>query len=340
MSRQKPSREQQKRISAKIRKLINEGYEPDQAAAIAYEYSREHKLGPRGGVERNPISLNEKFILFVLPRMNLHISSWGDYSTTVSVENIIKHVIPSIHENIEHGNDIEFIGKKFFRKSSKPYNGIEPFVIEYKDKSGIAIYHKDEETLDYLIANMIIPEIHRYFPGEFESNPRHELEREFSTALYLLSKKPNLINQIPSNIKELFQKAGYVHGNQITEAGEKYLKFIKSRVAREAIASNPHGHYLQGKVIKKHGEFFARVLDKGILKDRLFHLKNQKDGPGLYGETIYFLINENDEATDYHTHDEYLNELHSSPDRYEVVFEDDPHDLDYEPYSDDDLERY
>ena len=239
MSRQKPSREQQKRISAKIRKLINEGYEPDQAAAIAYEYSREHKLGPRGGVERNPISLNEKFILFVLPRMNLHISSWGDYSTTVSVENIIKHVIPSIHENIEHGNDIEFIGKKFFRKSSKPYNGIEPFVIEYKDKSGIAIYHKDEETLDYLIANMIIPEIHRYFPGEFESNPRHELEREFSTALYLLSKKPNLINQIPSNIKELFHKAGYVSGNQITEAGEKYLKFIKSRVAQDAVASNP-----------------------------------------------------------------------------------------------------
>src|SRR5271155_724202 len=51
----KLSKQTQKRVSLKIRKLISEGYERDQAAAIAYKYARAHKLGPRGGKKRNPI---------------------------------------------------------------------------------------------------------------------------------------------------------------------------------------------------------------------------------------------------------------------------------------------
>lgn len=45
----------QKRISLKIRKLVNEGYSPKQAAAIAYSMARKHTLGTRGGyVRKNP----------------------------------------------------------------------------------------------------------------------------------------------------------------------------------------------------------------------------------------------------------------------------------------------
>lgn len=55
MKRKKLSRPLQKKASMKIAKLIREGYEPDQAAAIAYQMARAHKIGPRGGRKRNPI---------------------------------------------------------------------------------------------------------------------------------------------------------------------------------------------------------------------------------------------------------------------------------------------
>lgn len=48
-----PMKSQWKRVSAKIRKLIDEGYPQKQAVAIALKMSREHKLGPRGG-KKNP----------------------------------------------------------------------------------------------------------------------------------------------------------------------------------------------------------------------------------------------------------------------------------------------
>jgi hypothetical protein len=38
------------RVSRKILKLIHEGYPVKQAAAIAYKYEREHKIGPKGGL--------------------------------------------------------------------------------------------------------------------------------------------------------------------------------------------------------------------------------------------------------------------------------------------------
>jgi hypothetical protein len=51
----KLSRPAQKRVSQKIRKLIHEGYEQAQAAAIAYKMERAHLLGSRGGKkQKNP----------------------------------------------------------------------------------------------------------------------------------------------------------------------------------------------------------------------------------------------------------------------------------------------
>jgi hypothetical protein len=55
MSHKKLSRPAQKRVSQKIRKLILEGYETAQAAAIAYKMERAHLLGPKGGKkQKNP----------------------------------------------------------------------------------------------------------------------------------------------------------------------------------------------------------------------------------------------------------------------------------------------
>jgi hypothetical protein len=57
--RSKMGRAAQKRISQKIAFLIREGYAQDQAAAIAYSYERKGKLGPRGGIKKNPIEDRE-----------------------------------------------------------------------------------------------------------------------------------------------------------------------------------------------------------------------------------------------------------------------------------------
>ena len=46
-------REKNKRRSAKIRKLINEGYPQKQAVAIAYSYEKRGCIGPRGGLKKS-----------------------------------------------------------------------------------------------------------------------------------------------------------------------------------------------------------------------------------------------------------------------------------------------
>jgi len=48
--RKKISPSAEKRVSAKIAKLVREGRPVKQAAAIAYRYQRAGRLGPRGGL--------------------------------------------------------------------------------------------------------------------------------------------------------------------------------------------------------------------------------------------------------------------------------------------------
>jgi hypothetical protein len=85
----KLSPKKQKALSAKIRKLVLEGYPHKQAAAIAYKYLRDprYKVGPRGGLKRkNPSRIVSKivptyigmyrwFALYALSRR--YNSSWG-----------------------------------------------------------------------------------------------------------------------------------------------------------------------------------------------------------------------------------------------------------------------
>lgn len=54
----------QKRVSKKIRKLMNEGYGQKQAAAIAYNMERKHKIGPKGGKRKNPKKQSSGFSTF------------------------------------------------------------------------------------------------------------------------------------------------------------------------------------------------------------------------------------------------------------------------------------